>query len=102
MMNKQELVTALLCRHLSEIKVGIIVKGVDDILPEEIIKAIASDKRHLYAAAIGYNEVAEYSDELYDITGSIEKAVLWRSMPATPMPSRMARTPSAAANSSGA
>lgn len=81
MMNKQELVTALLCRHLSEIKVGIIVKGVDDILPEEIIKAIASDKRHLYAAAIGYNEVAEYSDELYDITGSIEKAVLWRSMP---------------------
>lgn len=81
MMNKQELVTALLCKHLSEIKVGIIVKGVDDILPEEIIKAIASDKRHLYAAAIGYNEVAEYSDELYDITGSIEKAVLWRSMP---------------------
>ena len=28
MINKQELVTALLCRHLSEIKVGIIVKGV--------------------------------------------------------------------------
>lgn len=53
MMNKQELVTALLCRHLSEIKVGIIVKGVDDILPEEIIKAIASEEKHLYAAAIG-------------------------------------------------
>lgn len=81
MMNKQELVTALLCRHLSEIKVGIIVKGVDDILPEEIIKAIASEEKHLYAAAIGYDEVIEHSDELYDITGSIEKAVLWRSMP---------------------
>ena len=81
MMNKQELVAALLCRYLSEIKVGIIVKGVDDILPEEIIKAIASEGKHLYAAAIGYDKVVERSDELYDITDSIEKAVLWRSMP---------------------
>ena len=76
MMDKQELITALLCRHLSDIKVGIIVKGVDDIHPEEIIKAIASDGKHLYTAAIGYDEVVERSDELYDITGSIEKAVL--------------------------
>ena len=81
MMNKQESVTALLCRHLSEIKVGIIVKGVDDISPEEIIKEIASEEKHLYAAAIGYDEVIEFSEELYDITNSIEKAVLWRSMP---------------------
>lgn len=81
MMNKQELVSALLSRHLSEIKVGIIVKGVDDILPEEIIKALASEEKHLYAAAIGYNEVVEHSEERYDITDSIEKAVLWRSMP---------------------
>lgn len=79
MMNKQELVTALLCRHLSEVKVGIIVKGVDNILPEKIIKAIASEGKHLYAAAIDYDEVVEHSDELYDITVSIEKAVLWRS-----------------------
>ena len=55
MINKQELVTSLLCRHLSEIKVGIIVKGVDDISPEEIIKEIASEEKHLYAAAIGYD-----------------------------------------------
>ena len=81
MINKQELVTALLCRHLSEIKVGIIVKGVDDISPEEIIKEIASEEKHLYAAAIGYDEVVELSKDLYDITDSIEKAVLWRSMP---------------------
>ena len=80
-MNKQELVTALLCRHLSEIKVGIIVKGVDDIFPEEIIKAIAPLEKHLYAAAIGYDEVVEHSDKLYDITDSIEKAVMWRSIP---------------------
>lgn len=80
-MKKQELVTALLCKHLSEIKVGIIVKGVDDIFPEEIIKEIASEEKHLYAAAIGYDEVVEHYDELYEITNSIEKAVLWRSMP---------------------
>lgn len=80
-MSKRELVTALLCRHLSEIKVGIIVKGVDDIFPEEIIKAIASEEKQLYAAAIGYDEVVEHSEKLYEITDSIEKAVLWRSMP---------------------
>ncbi len=81
MLNKQELVIALLRERLSEIKVGIIVKGVDDILPEEIIKALATEEKHLHAAAIGYNEVFESSTEYYDITDSIEKAVLWRSMP---------------------
>ena len=81
MMNKEELVTALLCRHLSEIKVGIIVKGVGDIFPEEIIKVLASEEKPLHAAAIGYDEVTEHSEKLYDITDSIEKAVLWRSMP---------------------
>ena len=81
MINKQELVTALLCRHLSEIKVGIIVKGVDEIFPEDIVKSIASEVKHLYAAAIGYEEVTEHSENLYDITDSIEKAVRWRSMP---------------------
>lgn len=32
-MNKQDLVTALLRRQLANIKVGILVKGVDDIFP---------------------------------------------------------------------
>lgn len=81
MMNKQELVVALLRRHLDEIKVGIIVKGVDDILPEVIIKELAAEDKHLYAAAIGYEEVDEHIEEEYAITDSIEKAVLWRSMP---------------------
>ncbi len=83
MTNKQELTTDLLCRYLSEIKVGIIVKGVGDIFPEEIIKVIVSkaEQKHLYAAAIGYDGVVEHSEKLYDITDSIEKAVLWRSIP---------------------
>ena len=42
---------------------------------------LGRQEKHLYAAAIGYDEVIELSEELYDITNSIEKAVLWRSMP---------------------
>lgn len=81
MMSKQELVIAILRKQISDIKVGIILKGVDDIFPEEIIKALVEDGKKLYAAAVGYNEVADCSETLYEITDSIEKAVLWRSMP---------------------
>lgn len=81
MKDKQELVIELLRRHLAEVKVGIIVKGVDDIYPEKIITALAADEKHLNAAAIGYDEVTSHTEEKYDITDSIEKAVLWRSTP---------------------
>ena len=81
MKNKQELVIELLHEHLADAKIGIIVKGVDDVLPEEIIESLAGEKSHLYAAAVGYEEVKELSKEQYDITDSIEKAVLWRSIP---------------------
>ena len=80
-MNKQDLIIALLQKHLADVKVGIIVKGVDDIVPEIIIGEIASANKHLYAAAIGYDDIDEHSETIYDITDSIEKAVLWRSMP---------------------
>ena len=80
-MNKQDLVTDLLRKQLANIKVGILVRGVDNICPEEIIKALSADGKHLYAAAIGYDGIIEYSGDQYDITGSIEKSVLWRSVP---------------------
>lgn len=35
----------------------------------------------MYSAAIGYDESVERSNEFYDITGSIERAVRWRSKP---------------------
>ena len=82
MMNKQELVIELLRRHLDETKVGIIVKGVDDIFPEQIAEQLSLDGiTHLYIAAVGYEDVEEKTVEGYDITPTIEKAVLWRSMP---------------------
>lgn len=81
MKDKQELVIELLRKHLAEVKVGILVKGVDNIHPEKIISVLATDERHLYSAAIGYDGVASHNDEKYDITDSIEMAVRWRSIP---------------------
>lgn len=81
MMNKQDLVIELLRRKLATTKVGIIVKGLDGISPNEIIMALVSAERHLYAASIGYGDIVEVSDNLYTISKSIEKAVLWRSNP---------------------
>ncbi len=81
MMSKEDLVVALLHKQLSEIKVGIIVKGVDEISPEDTIKRLSTTENRLYVAAIGYDEVREHSQEQFIITDSIEKAVLWRSMP---------------------
>lgn len=76
------MVIELLRRHLVETKVGIIVKGVDDIFPEEITKQLASDEdKTLYVAAVGYDEISDKSEANYHITNAIEKAVLWRSMP---------------------
>lgn len=81
MIDKQELVIELLGQHLAALKVGIIIKGVDGISPESIIAGLASDSQHLYGAAIGYDGVKEHAEKNYDITDSIEKAVLWRSIP---------------------
>lgn len=81
MITKQELVIELLRRHLMETKVGIIVKGIDDISPEEIIKQLASENKPLYAAVIGYDKASNKPEANYHITDTIEKAVFWRSMP---------------------
>lgn len=81
MMSKQELIVELLQNYLAEIKVGIIVKSIDNIDPEGIAKALSMNKGYLYVAAIGYGEIIEHSEGRYTITNSIEKAVLWRSMP---------------------
>lgn len=80
-MSKQELIVEFLQNYLAEIKVGIIVKSIDNIDPEGIAKALSMNKGYLYVAAIGYGEIIEHSEGRYTITNSIEKAVLWRSMP---------------------
>ena len=71
----------LINQHLAGLKVGVIIKGVDGINPELIIADLSSVNQHLYGAAIGYDGITEHTEETYDITDSIEKAVLWRSNP---------------------
>lgn len=80
MIDKQTLVIELLQEHLGNTKVGIIIKGVDGIDPEGIVKDLSKDI-HLYVSAIGYKEITQKENEDYCITDTIEKAVLWRSMP---------------------
>lgn len=81
MMDKQELLIAFLKEQMNENRIGIIVKGVDGIAPEDIIKKLAIEGKHLYVVAVDYDGIFEYSGRDYSIANSVEKAVLWRSMP---------------------
>ncbi|MBR3362216.1 MAG: DNA translocase FtsK [Lachnospiraceae bacterium] len=80
MIEKQALVKDLLQEHLVTAKVGIIIKGVDGINPEEIAKELSEDGP-LYVSAVGYKGITKKESEQFSITNNIEKAVLWRSMP---------------------
>lgn len=79
---KQELLIELLLDRLSTLKVGLLVKGVEDICPREIAAVLSTKiERHLYISASGYGGIADEATDAYTITPAIEKAVLWRSIP---------------------
>ena len=82
MIDKEALVIDLLKQHLPEIKVGVIIKGIDDINPKHIVMVLTEkSKDHLYCAAVGYSGVMPAEETSYTLSTSIEKAVLWRSVP---------------------
>lgn len=82
MINKEQLLVELLKDHLPELRVGVIVKGINQINPEAITAALtANSQKHLYSAAVGYIGVEPKETESYTLSDSIEKAVLWRSIP---------------------
>ena len=82
MADKQELIVNLLKERLAEAKIGIIVKGIGDIDPVRISESVAeSAEKRLYVAAVGYDGIHVGEKENYTLSDSIEKAVLWRSMP---------------------
>lgn len=82
MMDKQSLVIGLLLERMSDSKVGILAKGISDIQPVEIAVALSTKKKaHIYIAAVGYDISADVETSNYTLTSSIEKAVLWRSVP---------------------
>ena len=79
---KQQLLTELLKEHLTSAKVGILVKGIGDIDPVDVISGLARDAHeHLFASAVGYDSISDADTSSYSITSTVEKAVLWRSMP---------------------
>ncbi len=82
MIDKQQIVVDLLNERLPQTKVGIIVKGVDFIDADKIIASVAkSTGQNVYAAAVGYSMADTGEKDNYILSDSIEKAVLWRSMP---------------------
>lgn len=82
MMDKQSLVIGLLLEKMADSKVGILAKGINDIQPAVIAAELsAKRKSHIYIAAVGYGISADIEEAEYTLTPSIEKAVLWRSVP---------------------
>lgn len=82
MIDKQSLVIGLLIEKMVNSKVGILVKGISDIQPAEIAVELSSKRNdHIYVAAVGYGISTDVEEANYTLTPSIEKAVLWRSVP---------------------
>ena len=82
MIDREQLLVELLKERLPDIKVGIIIKGIDRISPERVIARLADDcSVRLYCAAVGYAGIDPKEMDGYTLSDSIEKAVLWRSMP---------------------
>ncbi len=81
MMNKEDLVIEFLQQNITDIKTGIIIKGIEDIEPRNIVQQLIKTKSPLYAAIIGYGDVSLEDNSYYEISDSIEKAVFWRSEP---------------------
>lgn len=82
MNDKQSLVIELLRERLDSVKTGVIIKGIEDISPKDIILHLSETHAPIYAAVVGYGSVDESKDNIEcEITASIEKAVLWRSNP---------------------
>ncbi len=81
MKTRQEIVTELIMENIASSKVGLLIKGINEISPNDIIAEIAKKTDgHIYTAAVGYGtDEKETAD--YTLTSFIEKAVLWRSMP---------------------
>ncbi|KWX82526.1 hypothetical protein AMQ83_32655 [Paenibacillus riograndensis] len=82
MKTKQELLIELLSKRLDSTKVGILVKGLTDINPEDVMSTLAREKgRKLLAAVIGYEHITETQTDEISISLRVERAVLWRSNP---------------------
>ena len=81
MLTKQELISELLKNKFLENKTGIIVKGVDNIDPIQVVHSVVESCGFIYSSIIGYKGIKNTSNDSFEISQNIEKAVLWRSNP---------------------
>jgi hypothetical protein len=80
MKTKQELLISVLAEKLPQSKVGLLVKGVPNISPIEVIQSLTADETGFVSAAIGY-DCTDVDTEAYTMRSRIEEAVKWRSQP---------------------
>ncbi len=81
MTNRQAILENLIKEQLHEVKVGLIIKGIEDIHPNKIIQTLAQElNQKLYSSVVGYEHIEENND-LYCISNHIERSVQWRSEP---------------------
>ena len=80
-MTKSELIVDVLINALKTTKVGLIVKGLSDISPKDILSSLAEKiNEKIYSVAIGYKCTSK-DTKGYFLSIKIEDAVKWRSNP---------------------
>ena len=79
-MDKEGLLIEEISNRLKSCKLGLIVKSVRHISPQNIITKLDYDG-HLYVSMVGYELVEDNMPEKMTVSNRIEDAVLWRSDP---------------------
>lgn len=83
MKTKQELLVNILTTKLKNTKVGVIVHGITDIDPVNIVDTLSqNNETKYYVSVVGYSISESYETDMFTISYMIEDAVKWRSEPA--------------------
>lgn len=81
MITLNEIAAGALKEKLENARIGVVIKGIADIVPYTIAAVVADALgRTLLAAIVGYNSV-DMQNEMVVAEDNIEKAVEWRSIP---------------------
>lgn len=80
MKTKQELLISVLAERLPKSRVGLLVKGVSDICPTDVMQLLTADSTGYVSVAVGY-DCSDLDAATYKLRTRIEDAVKWRSEP---------------------
>jgi len=80
--DRDELTAAVLHNRLKPSRTGIVLKGITNIDPVNIILRVADQLRsHIHAAIAGYEFKDYFNHELVEFSDGLEDAVNWRNIP---------------------